>query len=244
MTNHPGEDGNEVTIGILMLNTRFRRWPGDIGNPETFPFPVRYRVIEDARPVRVTGLHDKALLEPFIAAGHELAAEGVAGITTTCGFLSVFQDALVEALGIPVATSALLQVPLAQRLIPEGRRVGVLTFDGDALIGAYLEDAGVPADTPVEGIGASSRFVRSILEGDDTVPFEVLRADALAAAERLIAQTPSIGAIVSECTNLAPFSTDIADRFGLPVFDINTLVHWLHDGMRPRRYPRPLPAPA
>lgn len=230
---------NDTTIGILMLNTRFRRWPGDIGNPETFPFPVRYRVIEDASPDRVTGLHDKALLEPFIAAGHELIAEGAAGITTTCGFLSVFQDALVEALGVPVATSALLQVPLAQRLISKDRAVGILTFDGAALSGPYLESAGVSPDAPVEGIGAASRLVRSILEGDDSVPFEVLRADTLAAADRLIAKNPTVGAIVSECTNLAPFSTDLSERFGVPVFDINTLVHWLHDGLRPRLHPRP-----
>lgn len=230
---------NEVTIGILMLNTRFRRWPGDIGNPETFPFPVRYRVIEDASPDRVTGLHDKALLEPFIAAGQELIAEGAAGITTTCGFLSVFQDALVEALGVPVATSALLQVPLARRLIPKDRTVGILTFDGTALTGPYLESVGVSSDTPVEGIGATSRLVRSILEGDDSVPFEVLRADTLAAAKRLITKNPAVGTIVSECTNLAPFSIDLSERFGIPVFDINTLVHWLHDGLRPRLHPRP-----
>ena len=32
-------------LGILMLNTRFPRPPGDIGNPETWPFPVRYEVV-------------------------------------------------------------------------------------------------------------------------------------------------------------------------------------------------------
>lgn len=239
MIDHRSEPASDVIIGILMLNTRFRRWPGDIGNPETFPFPVRYKIIDDAVPERVTGLHDNTLLKPFIAAGLELVADGVVGVTTTCGFLSVFQSALVEALGVPVATSALLQVPLAQRLIPQDRRVGVLTFDGAALTEPYLESVGVAPDTPVEGIGANSRLVRSILEGDDTVPFEALRADALAAADQLIAHNPSVGAIVCECTNLAPFSTDIANRFGVPVFDINTLVHWLHDGLRPRRHARP-----
>jgi hypothetical protein len=33
------------TLGVLMLDTRFPRVKGDIGNPATFDFPVRYRVV-------------------------------------------------------------------------------------------------------------------------------------------------------------------------------------------------------
>ena len=32
-------------LGILMLDTRFPRVPGDVGNPSTWPFPVRYAVV-------------------------------------------------------------------------------------------------------------------------------------------------------------------------------------------------------
>ena len=37
-------------LGILMLDTRFPRIPGDVGNPATWDFPVRYRVVEGATP--------------------------------------------------------------------------------------------------------------------------------------------------------------------------------------------------
>ena len=57
-------------------------------------------------------------------------------------------------------------------------------------------------------------------------------------AERLLDGHRDVGAVVSECTNLAPHSAAIERRFGVPVFDIVTLVNWLQSGLRPRRFPR------
>ena len=37
-----------ATVGILMLETRFPRIPGDMGNALTWPFPVQYRVVRGA----------------------------------------------------------------------------------------------------------------------------------------------------------------------------------------------------
>ena len=40
-------------LGILMLEARFPRIPGDMGNATTWPFPVLYRVVRGASPERV-----------------------------------------------------------------------------------------------------------------------------------------------------------------------------------------------
>ena len=55
----------QPSLGILMLNTRFPRPPGDIGNPETWPFPVLYQVIEAATVDRVVnaGLRPRAWID-------------------------------------------------------------------------------------------------------------------------------------------------------------------------------------
>jgi hypothetical protein len=74
-------------------------------------------------------LSDDWLLAPFVAAGRELVSEGVDGITTSCGFLALYQRKLTRALPVPVATSALLQVPLVRATLPLGRAVGVLSFN-------------------------------------------------------------------------------------------------------------------
>ncbi len=58
-------------LGILMLDTRFPRIPGDIGNALSFPFPVLYRIVEGASPRRVVEEADPSLLEPFVAAAKE-----------------------------------------------------------------------------------------------------------------------------------------------------------------------------
>ena len=226
-----------VTIGILMVETYFRRYEGDIGNAATWPFPVQYRIVRGATPARMTGLHDGALLEPFKRAAFELVEEGVDGICTTCGFLAYYQNELTAALPVPVATSALLQAPMVQRTLPRGKRVGIITYDGAALTAPYLEAVGVDPATPVVGMPKSSVFCTSILNGDPTAPYDTVEAEVLAAAGQLM-DAGDIGAIVCECTNLTPFSGAMAERFGVPVFDAVSLVHWFHQGLRPRTFPR------
>ena len=226
-----------VTLGILMVETHFRRFIGDIGNARTWPFPVQYRVVRGARPQDMVRLQDGRLLEPFTRAAQELIADGVAGIVTTCGFLALYQRELAAACSVPVATSALLQVPVVARTLPAGREVGVLTYAPEALTPAHLAAVGADPATPIGGLAPGSEFRRAIAEGDATVPFEVWREEVLAAAGELVRLHPRIGAIVCECTNLTPFSAAISERLGLPVFDAVSLVHWFHAGLHPFAFP-------
>jgi hypothetical protein len=69
--------------------------------------------------------HSTGLLEAFLKAGGELVAEGADGLTTTCGFLSIYQKELAAHCGVPVAASSLMQIPLVKRLLPPGKLVGV-----------------------------------------------------------------------------------------------------------------------
>lgn len=225
-----------VSIGILMVNARFRRYPGDIGNAQTWPFPVQYRVVEEATPERVTMIHETGLLEHFKRAALELVDGGVDGIASTCGYLSLYQQELADFLPVPVATSSLLQVPMAARLISSRLRVGILTYREGGLKAPYLAAVGIDTDTPVAGLPAESEFVRSIRDSDDSVPYAVLRDEVLATAQRFYQQHPDLGALVLECTNLSPFAADIHAQLGLPVFDTVSLINWFHAGLRPRQF--------
>lgn len=230
-----------VPIGILILDSKFQRFNGDIGNAQTWPFPVQYKVVRGAVPNKVVDtLNNRDLLQRFLDAADELIADGVDGITTTCGFLALFQQELSLHCSVPVATSALLQVPMVARVLPKGKRPAILTFSAESLTVHHLASVGVDPQTPVIGMPPTSEFQRSIREGDASVPIEVLRDEVLDLAQRTIADDPSIGAIVCECTNLTPYSHEINKRLGVPVFDMVTLVHWFHRALRPQKFAQDL----
>ena len=116
------------TLGILMLNTRFPRIPGDIGNPDTFPYGVRYALIEPATVDKIVTADGPAgpIMDAFVEAAHGLVDEGVAGLTTSCGFMAIAQKELAGRCHVPVLASSLCQIPLVQSTLPSGKKVGVL----------------------------------------------------------------------------------------------------------------------
>jgi len=225
-----------ASIGILMLETRFPRIPGDGGNATTWPFPMLYKVVPAATPERVVRQGAQGLLEVFITGARELVAKGADGITTNCGFLAVYQKDLAAACNVPVAASSMMQVPWVQSLLPPGRRVGIVTISKDSLTPAHLEAAGAPPDTPVEGTDSGREFCRALLNDELSLDVELAREDVLEAAKRLVAGYSEVGAIVLECTNMPPYAADISAELDLPVYDFYSFVNWFHAGISPRRF--------
>ncbi len=218
-------------LGILTLDTHFPRIPGDIGARETFAFPVRIVAVNGADVDGVVHRRDPALLARFSAAAREMAAAGCAGIVTSCGFLVRWQRELADAAGVPVLTSALLQLPLLARCVAAGKRVGVLTYSALDLDHQTLAAAGADLHTPVEGVGLESYFARTIRHGSATLDRAQMAADVVAAGERLRARHPDLGAVVLECANMPPYRDTLAAQLGLPVFDAAQAVAWFHGGL-------------
>ena len=207
-----------------MLETRFPRPVGDIGNPATFAFPVCYRTVRGASPRRVVVERDPALLAPFVDAARALTAEGVAAIATSCGFLALFQRELAAAVAVPVWTSSLLLVAEIEASLGAGARVGVVTADAASLGAEHLRAVGARADTPIEGLAPGSRFRATVLDDLAELDEEEARRATVAVAERLVAKRPDVAAIVLECTNMPPYADAVRAATGLPVRDITTLV--------------------
>jgi len=225
-----------ASVGILMLDARFPRIPGDMGNATTWPFPVHYRIVRDATPDLVVRRGAAGMLDAFIAAARALERDGVDGITTNCGFLALYQEELAAAVRVPVVTSSLMQVEQVNRVLARGRRAGILTISQSTLTPLHLEKAQVPAGTPVGSTEGGREFTRAILDNEMELDIELARQDNVEAALRLKADNPDLGAIVLECTNMTPYAADIRAATGLPVFSIVSLVSWFQSGLTPARY--------
>ncbi len=225
-----------ASVGILMLDARFPRIPGDMGNATTWSFPVLYRIVRDASPDLVVRRGAEGMLSAFVDAARDLVRDGADGITTNCGFLSLFQQELSEAVSVPVVTSSLMQVEMVNRTLPAGKRAGVLTISASTLTDDHLRKAQVPEGTPIGTTEGGQEFTRAILGNEEALDVEKARADNVEAALRLQKNHPELGAIVLECTNMCPYAADIQSATGLPVFSIVSFVTWFQSGLLPPRF--------
>jgi len=226
-------------VGILMLETRFPRIPGDMGNALTWPFPVLYKVVPGASSRRVVVDKAEGLRDGFLDAAAELVHLGADGITTTCGFLSLYQREIAAHVGVPVATSSLMQIPMIERVLPQARRVGVLTVSAASLTAEHFLAAGADPATPVVGTDGGSEFTRVMLNDEERLDAAAAERDILAAGDALIAQQPDTGAVLLECTNMVPYARALSERLRLPVFSIYSFVTWFQAGLVPRDFGPP-----
>src|SRR5919198_2324551 len=235
-----GQNQYGFTVGILMLDTRFPRILGDVGNAATFPFPVRYHRVPGAAPDRVVRGGAVGLLPAFIDGARHLESEGVGAITTNCGFLVKYQAELAGAVRVPVFTSSLLLVPLVHRMLSPGRRVGILTVNAGTLTPEHLVAAGIGPDVPlaVVGMETEKEFTHVLLDDQPDLDVDLAREEHVRVARRLVAEHPDVGAIVLECTNMPPYTADIQRETGRPVFDIVSLVTMVHDALAVGQPPR------
>ncbi len=210
----------EGCLGVILLDTRFPRPPGDIGSPATWAragIPVRFVTVAGASARRVVQAQDPALLGPFVDAARSLARQGARLITTSCGFLAGWQAELQAAVDVPVITSSLLQC--ARLSSP-----GIVTFDAASLQAGLLQRAGLPVGTPVQGLRPGCELQSRILADDTQLDLRQASDDVVEAAMCLVARHPEVQQLVLECTNMPPYRAAVAQATGRPVHDLET---WL-----------------
>lgn len=234
---HGGRNTYGEAIGILLLDTKFPRIPGDIGNATTFDFPVRYRMVEGATPKRIVLEGDESMLPDFVEAAKELEAAGVRAITTSCGYLSTFQDTITAAVNVPVFTSSLMQVPMVSRMLPPGKQVGILTIDSRRLNEKTLKTAGI-TDEPVVVMGSEEvpEFYNTYPRGALEIDPEKVEGSVVGMVQDLLSRNPDVGAIVCEAINYAPYAHGVQAATGIPWFDIIDLTRHVYNAVVKRRY--------
>jgi hypothetical protein len=226
-------------VGILMLDTKWPRPPGDTGNALTWPFPVLYKVVPGATARVVVHEQGKGLGPAFLEAAAALVKEGADGITTTGGFLAIFQKQLAAHVNVPVASSSLMQIPLVQSLLPPGKRVGVLSVQGDRITQEHWDAVGAPHDTPVMGTEHGTEFTRVMLNDEIELDYDAAERDIVGAGEALLRKHPEVGAIVCENHNMAPYAAALNAKLRVPIYTVYTFVTWFQAGLAPRDFGYP-----
>ncbi|NIS61633.1 MAG: aspartate/glutamate racemase family protein [Proteobacteria bacterium] len=217
------------SIGILMLESRFPRIPGDVGNATTWDFPVLYKVVKNATPDAVVRKGDRGLLPSFVKGAQELEKEGVRAITTSCGFLALFQDEMAAAVNVPVFTSSLMQVPLVYAMLKPSQKVGIITIHAKSLTQRHLSSVGADkVPHVILGTEGEEEFSRVIIDDEMKLDVEKSRDELVRIARKMVSDFPEVGAIVLECTNMPPYGAAIQQEIKLPVFDIYTFVNMVH----------------
>lgn len=215
-------------LGVLMLDTTFPRIVGDIGNAQTWSFPVLYRTVKGGTPDKVVLKLTKDDIMPFIEEAKELERQGVKAITTSCGFLALFQKDLSEAVDIPVITSALMMVPWVSSMISPNAKVGILTANSATLTERHLEAVGITGGNHViYGLQDEEEFTSFTVQNRDRVDTAKCEKELVDMTEKMMSENPDIGAIVLECTNMPPYTAAIKKAAGVPVFDLVSLVNFV-----------------
>ncbi len=228
--------GSAPFLGILLLDTAFHRIPGDVGNELSYPFPVRIKTVRGATVQRVVYDADPSLRDLFIEAACKLADDGVAAVTSSCGFLSPLQKDVASAVDIPVFLSSLMQVPIAYTMTQ--RRVAIVTANSQSLTKHVLESAGITFDIPITitGLEEIPAFRDPILKDGAALDRKQIEKEIVLQADRLLRKYPEIGSFVFECHNLAPYARAVQGATGKPVFDIIDFANWVYNTVKKKMY--------
>jgi hypothetical protein len=134
-------------------------------------------------------------------------------------------------------------IPFIERILPPGRRVGVLTVSAANLSKEHLLAAGADPATPVVGTDDGSEFSRVMINDEERFDVAAAERDILSAGDTLVTRHPDVGAVLLECTNMVPYARALSERLRLPVFSIYTFVTRFQAGLVPRDFGHPAAAP-
>jgi len=199
---------------------------------------VVYKVVNGSTPKKVVDEADPSLLEPFIEAARELEQEGVRAITSSCGFLVLFQRELADSVSVPVYISGLIQVPMVHCMLRRDQKVGIFAAKKNKLTEEHLRAVGADAvPVCIAGMDEQEEFCDVIIDGKrKELNMDRLEKEVLSVVDILVRENPDMGALVLECTDLVPFAHLIQQRADVPIFDIITLTNMVYEAVLRKNY--------
>lgn len=240
----PGQPFYGAPVGILVFerpDAPFIRpfIPGSVGNASTWSVPVRYKAVPRLRFDQLLRPDAEEMTPMVIQAAAELAADGAQLITSNCGFMIRYQEALRTALDVPVLLSSLLLAPFLARMLPRGKVLGIITASGSNLTKPLLQAAGLSADCErvvIAGLEHAPSFAAAWIRCNDHLDVDAVEAETVEAATALMSGRPDVGMLLLECSELPPFAAAVQRAIGIPVFDFTSMVEFFVAGLMRRPF--------
>lgn len=224
-------------LGIIRLDYDYPPAAGDIDSPLSYDYKIIYRVV----PGLTFMMCQLNTLTPEVEERLERAilyldSRGVNGITGDCGFMMYFQERVRKFTKTPVFMSALAQLPAVTCAFASNELIAIFTANGKTLLAMdkLIKDE----------CGVDENQERYFLVGCENVPgFEAVAAGEkvnvekvtpgiVARAKQVIAENPTLRAILMECTELPPYSDAVRAATGLPVYDAITACNFFMSGVQ------------
>lgn len=208
-------------LSLLQLDTCFPRIAGDVGSPETYRARLEPHVIADLSVHKVITASPQA--QDITAAESALARARGDVITTSCGFLGIWQQRLAAAAPAPFLASSLIGLPeLMARYGADD--LAILTFDADILAAPAFTPMMNGFAGPVVGLPPASHLKQVIADDLPRLDHRRAEADIIDLVAGLMTRAP-VRALLLECTNLPPYKAALKKRFDIEIFDILTQIN-------------------
>ncbi len=222
-----GRSFSGAPIGILLVEADYAMLPGNVANASSYDFPVLYHVLKGVTFERIAAA-DPSVLDVLIVGGQALIANGVRAVVSACGSFANYQRSASAALSVPTYLSSMLQVPWIQAALQPKQKLLVIAAVGKAITAKVYEECNI-TDTDrllIEQAIDVPEFA-AMLSPEGFNPSK-LESQLSEHARDLVKKHPEAGAILLQCSDLPPFAWAIQNATGLPVYDMNSLISWVH----------------
>ena len=226
-------------VGILVIDAWYPMLPGNVANATTYNFPVVYKVLKGVSVAQILSvdLDDPVLLDPIIDGGKELIGQGVRAIVGACGSFANYQKEAAEALDVPTFLSVMLQAPLILQGLRAQQKLGVIVASKSAMTERIFDQCDIanPSRLILSEVITLPEFQR-MMECKGRFDSRKLQQELVSHIEEFIKEQENIGAILLQCSDLPPYAWAIQRAIRLPVFDMNSLIEWVHYALVRRPY--------
>lgn len=227
----PGQSIYGAPVGIMQLERDrvpgIRPYiPGSVGNASTWSVPVLYKTVPNP--------HTAAEMTPaVIQTATALVDQGAQLITSNCGYMIRYQEAVRTAVHVPVLLSSLLLAPFLQRMLPRKEALGIITAKASSLTSEVFEAAGLfnAKSVAVAGLEDAPAFAAAFLNPSGDMDVAAVETETVNAAVRLLDDRPDVGILLLTCSELPPYAAAVQRAIGIPVFDYTSMIEFFISGL-------------